>query len=207
MNKIRLKKQRVYGPDVFLQEYKGQLVVQKTYRHRILPVRTLGMGLIAWEAFIYSKLAGIKGIPKLIVKPDRYSLSTSFMGGENLRETRKRPDNAYFDEVEKIITSMHARGVVHLDLRNRRNYGIDDCGMPYLMDFANCLYLPWPHALKTCMARIDWMGYLKIKYKMNPDLVSPIEYKRLSLGQTLSTLWLPGKAFKALKNIIKQLRS
>jgi len=207
MKKIRLKKQRLYGPDVFLQEYKGQLVVQKTYQHRLLPVKTLGVGLIAWESFIYSKLTGIKGIPKLIATPDRYSLTTSFMGGENLRETRRRPDNAYFDEVEKIITKMHARGVIHLDLRNRRNYGIDDCGMPYLMDFANCLYLPWPHALKNCMARIDWMGYLKIKYKTNPDLVSPIEYKRFSFGQTLSTLWLPGKAFKAFKNIIKQLKS
>jgi len=191
-----LKKKQGYGPDVTLVD--GRLV-EKTYRERIWPVRLIGRALIAWEAFIYGKLAGLSGIPTLIERPDRYTILTTYMGGENLRETFARPDAAYFEAMAGIIDAMHARGVIHLDLRNRRNYGYDAQGGPYLVDFASALYIPWDVSLRKLMARLDWLGFVKVKAKLAPELLNDRERRRYLLGETLSAVWLPTKAFNALK--------
>ncbi len=198
-----LKKKQSYGPDVVLV---GGRLVEKTYRHRIWPVRLIGRGLIAWEAFIYGKLAGLPGIPALVDRPDPHTILTAYMGGENLRETQIRPDAVYFDKMAGIITAMHARGVIHLDLRNRRNYGCDDQGEPYLVDFASALYIPWGGALRNLIARLDWLGFVKVKAKLAPELLSEMERKRYHLGETLSAVWLPTKAFNALKELIRFVR-
>lgn len=198
-----LKKKQGYGPDVTLVE--GRLV-EKTYRNRIWPVRLMGRALIAWEAFIYGRLSGLSGIPMLIGRPDPYTILTTFMGGENLRETPTRPDAVYFEKMADIIEAMHAQGVIHLDLRNRRNYGYGVHGEPYLVDFASALYIPWEGTLRKLMARLDWLGFVKVKAKLAPELLSVRERRRYLLGETLSLVWLPTKAFNALKETIRFIR-
>lgn len=197
---VVLKKKQSYGPDVVLID--GRLV-EKTYRHRIWPVRLIGRVLIAWEAFIYHKLSGLSGIPRLVDRPDRQTILTTYMGGENLRETLARPDAAYFEKMAGIIKSMHARGVIHLDLRNRRNYGRNEAGEPYLVDFASALYIPWDGTLRKLIARLDWLGFVKVKAKLAPELLSTREHHRYRLGETLSAVWLPTKTFNALKELIR----
>ena len=184
----------------------GRLRVEKTYRNKAWPVRIVGIPLVSWEAFIYSRLKGISGIPVLTGRPDKCTLITSYMGGQNLRSTTRKPDATYFKKLSTIIEQMHQRGVVHLDLRNRRNYGVDDSGLPYLVDFASCLYVPWPGSLKQLLAKIDWMGFLKVKEKLNPEGISNEERSKLVLGRTLSSLWLPGRATKFIRNMIRYLR-
>lgn len=200
---VELKKKQSYGPDVVLTDG-GR--VEKTYRRRVLPVRMLGTVLIAWEAFIYGKLADIPGIPKLLERPDRCTIITTFMGGENLRETSLAPDAHYFDQMAALIERMHGRGVIHLDMRNRRNYGRDDAGGPYLVDFASALYLPWDGRIRTLLAKLDWLGFVKVKAKLAPELLSAQELQRYRIGETLSAVWLPTKAFNALKNTIKLVK-
>ena len=206
MTQMALKKKRVYGPDVSLMHLDGRLLVEKTYRNKAWPVRIVGILLVSWEAFIYSRLKGISGIPVLTGRPDQCTLITSYMGGENLRSTTRKPDATYFEKLSSIIEQMHQRGVLHLDLRNRRNYGVDDRGLPYLVDFASCLYIPWPGRLKQFLAKIDWMGFLKVKEKLNPEGISNEERSRLVLGETLSNIWLPGRATKSIRDMIKYLR-
>ncbi len=206
MTQTALKKKRIYGPDVSLMHLDGRLLVEKTYGNKAWPVRIVGILLVSWEAFIYSRLKGISGIPVLTGRPDQCTLITSYMGGENLRSTTRKPDATYFEKLSSIIEQMHQRGVVHLDLRNRRNYGVDDRGLPYLVDFASCLYIPWPGRLKQFLAKIDWMGFLKVKEKLNPEGISNEERSRLVLGETLSNIWLPGRATKSIRDMIKYLR-
>ena len=197
---VVLKKKQRYGPDVLLVD--GRLV-EKTYRHRTWLVRLIGQGLIAWEAFIYRKLAGLNGIPRLVDRPDRHTILTTYMGGENLRETQIRPDAAYFEKMAGIIEAMHARGVIHLDLRNRRNYGRDDQGEPYLVDFASALYIPWDGVLRNLIARLDWLGFVKVKARLAPGLLSARELRHYHLGETLSAVWIPTKVFNALKKALR----
>lgn len=201
-----LKKIRPYGPNVRLIEMSGQAVVEKTYRGKALPVRLLGLALIFWERFIYSKLRGIEGIPALVPDADRLTLLTRFMGGMNLKDSPITPESPYFDSLKSLISLMHNRGVIHLDLRNRRNYGIDDLGKPYLVDFATCLYIPWNGRMRRLFEAIDWMGFMKVKGKVRPDLLSEQEENLSALGETLSSLWLPTKIVRLLRASGKGIR-
>jgi len=201
-----LKKKRLYGPDVSILSSGDLVLVEKTYRNRGVSVRILGIILVFWERFIYAKLQGLNGIPKLMKSPDRYTMMTLFMGGKNLRDTAKTPDKKYFEDLTRLIQDMHARGVVHLDLRNRRNYGIDDDEKPYLVDFASSIYLPFPERVKKMLSLIDWMGFAKVKKKLAPQLLTPQERRLLTIGNTLSSWWLPTKALRFIRDVIKTLR-
>jgi hypothetical protein len=201
-----LKKKRFYGPDVHLVHRDGRDLVEKTYRQRSLPVRLAGRFLVRWEKYIYSKLRDIRGIPKLSESPDPYTLTTVFMGGKNMRKKVQEPDKLYFIHLEKIIRQMHERGVIHLDMRNRRNYGIDEDGMPYLVDFASSLYFPFGGMVKQWLCSIDWMGYLKVKAKISPSSLSGEEKDGLDLGNKLSRLWLPPRIKNLVKNLFRFFR-
>lgn len=207
MNETPLKKARPYGPDVILTTRGDLRLVRKTFKNRNLPVRLLGTVLIAWERFIYSRLQGLQGIPQLAGEQDHYTITTTFMGGQNLRETKQLPDEDYYVKLERLINAMHARGVRHLDLRNRRNYGLDDEGNPYLVDFASCLYVPWRRSTRDFLAEIDRMGFLKVKAKTNPEFVSADEHRRLERGNRLSDLWLPGKLPELLRRLARATRN
>ncbi len=201
-----MKVSKVYGPEVRLKQIGSEYVVEKTYRDKILPVRVVGACLVSWEAFIYSKLDGVRGIPTLLGRPDPCTLVTRYMDGDNLRETARRPGRSYFDKLAEIISNIHARGVVHLDLRNRRNYGIDTEGMPYVIDFGSSLYVPWPKFLRQVLGKLDWMGFLKVKAKLAPWLVSADERGRLVRGSLLSYLWVVDSIPRAIRRFIRYLR-
>ncbi len=202
---IPLKKKRIYGPDVHLVRRGDHTLVEKTYRHRPLPVRVLGRILVRWETFIYSRIRGIPGIPEVAPGPDPFTLCTTYMGGHNLKSGVRPPDAAYFEALERLMEKIHARGVIHLDMRNRRNYGMDDEGRPYLIDFASSVYLPWRGPLWRLLCAVDRMGYLKIKAKLNPDLLSAEEKRGRALGNTLSTLWIPPRVFRFLRDLLGRI--
>ncbi len=201
----RLKRKRLYGPDVLLTIQGDARLVVKTYRNRPWPVRMAGSLLIGWETYIYSKLNGIPGIPAVVKSPDAYTLTTTFMGGHNLRDRGETPGEAYFRHLEGLIHEVHAHGVVHLDMRNRRNYGIDDAGMPYLVDFASSFYTPFKGPVWRMLCRIDQMGYLKVKAKLNPALLSSEEKRQNSLGRTLSRLWFPSKVLPLFRDLFRRI--
>jgi serine/threonine protein kinase len=207
MMETSLKKKRLYGPDVSMVSLGETMVVEKTYRNRRLPVRIVGFLLIFWEKFIYSKLQGIKGIPVLMTSTNNLTLITKFMGGKNLRETDQAPNEAYFRSLVCLIKQMHSRGVIHLDLRNRRNYGIDDEGNPYLVDFASSLYIPFPPAIRKILSVIDWMGFAKVKQRLAPRLVTKEEERLLNVGNLLSSWWLPTKTLRIVRDFIKKIRT
>jgi hypothetical protein len=200
----QLKRKRPYGPDVHLINRCGMPLVEKTYRNKPWPVKKTGSLLVSWETYIYSKLKDITGIPRVIQSPDAYTITTTFMGGHDLRAAGSKPDEAYFKNLEELIKAVHMQGVVHLDMRNRRNYGIDDEGMPYLVDFAASLYTPFKGALWRMLCRIDWMGYLKVKAKLNPMLLSLEENSQHAMGNALSRLWFPSKIVPFLRGLFRR---
>ncbi len=201
-----LKKSRLYGPEVRLVEREGARLVEKTYRQRHLPVRVLGRLLIAWETFIYSRLSGIPGIPAIVASPDAYTITTTFMGGHNLRSRRHAiPDARYFEELECLVRAVHDRGVIHLDLRNRRNYGMDDEGSPYLVDFASSVYLPFRGPLWRVLRHVDFMGLAKLKAKLNPTLLGEADRHAFVRGRTLSRFWLPPQVLRLVRKTFERI--
>jgi hypothetical protein len=200
----KLKQRQRYSADVHITD---EGVVEKTYREKALPLKVFGALFVFWESFIYSRLNGVEGIPIFICKQDIYSLHLSFMGGTNLRETSRKPDASYYEKLGKIISCMHERDVVHIDMRNRRNYGIDEEGNPYLIDFSPSLYIPWPKTLKKLFTLFDWLGMLKIKGKISPELLTDKETRAMKIGCFLSSLWLPKKLFNFMKSSFRLLHS
>ncbi len=202
---IALKKKRLYGPDVHMIHREDRALAEKTYRRRPWLVRMAGRLLVRWETYIYSKLRDIPGIPELVTSPDPYTITTVFMGGHNLKKRLKIPDEAYFKRLEALIKAIHDRGVIHLDMRNRKNYGMDDDGNPYLVDFASSVYLPFDGVLKRMLCAIDWMGYLKVKANLNPGLLSEEERKISDMGNSLSLLWFPPRLLRFLRDLFLRI--
>ena len=73
-------------------------------------------------------------------------------------------------ELESAVRGLHARGVVHLDLRHRSNVLVARDGRPVLIDFASAvcfrpgglgarLLLPW-------LARVDLQAYRKWEIRL-----------------------------------------
>lgn len=195
-----LKQKQRYSPDVHITD---EGIVEKTYRNKALPLKIMGIIFIWWESFIYSKIQGIEGVPRFLGNPDIYTMHITFMGGENLRNTLRKPEAHYFTKLSEILRKTHSRSIVHLDMRNRRNYGIDDEGKPYLIDFAPSLYLPF--GINRILAWIDRLGIVKIKAKLCPELLTADEKTRLVIGNLLSSLWIPKKAFNLAKSFFRNI--
>ena len=61
----------------------------------------------------------------------------------------------FVDELRQSVAAMHARGVVHLDLRHRSNVLAGDDGHPVLLDFASALRLRPRGRLARWLAALD----------------------------------------------------
>ena len=63
---------------------------------------------------------------------------------------------------EELLRAMHARGVVHLDVRGTGNVMIRPNGSPGLIDFQASLYTGWmPGFLRRLLEDFDMSGALK----------------------------------------------
>ena len=130
------------NPDVFLARGRGgRDVVVKDFAPRGRVVRaTLGRYLIDREARVYDVLEGLDAVPRLLGRLDRYALVIEYRPGVLLsRSLAGRLPKEFMAELERAIGAMHARGVVHLDLRHRSNILAGDDGHPVLLDFASAL--------------------------------------------------------------------
>ena len=126
-------------PELLLLEDRGKRAVLKDYRAAGWLLRTFaGPWLIAREARIYQLLAGAYGVPRLIGLLDRHALIVEHINGRNCADYADGELPAeFFDRLRKVVQGIHARGVVHCDIKNRSNIVVADGGEPYIVDFAS----------------------------------------------------------------------
>ncbi|PKO14639.1 hypothetical protein CVU37_14180 [candidate division BRC1 bacterium HGW-BRC1-1] len=160
----------IVGPDVWLLARDGCQYVLKDFRGRSFLLRqTWGRISIGRETRALSRLAGIVGVPRMMVQIDPYAFIMEFMEGETLPRSSQRgllgPD--FFPALESLIDQLHARGVAHGDLR-RRNILVTTDKRPALLDFETAVLK------KDCwfgcrffkmMTRVDKLKVLKMKHK------------------------------------------
>ena len=74
------------------------------------------------EAAIYQRLEGVRGVPAFYGSLDDHAFAIEHIEGETLARSMgpERLRRALID-LEKVIHDLHARKVVHLDLRQKRN--------------------------------------------------------------------------------------
>jgi RIO-like serine/threonine protein kinase len=126
---------------VLLVETASGPVVVKDFAPRRAWVRsTLGRWLIGREERAYRRLAGVAGVPRLLDRLDRDAIVIEYRPGILLsRSLAGSLPEGFLAELEDAIHAMHARGIVHLDLRHRSNILAGEDGHPVLLDFASAL--------------------------------------------------------------------
>jgi hypothetical protein len=114
----------------------GPLAV-KDYSSRPWLVRqTLGRLLIRRETRAYEHLSGLPGLPAFHGRLGPYSLALQWIDGRPLSEHEDGSlPPAVFDELQRIVAALHARGVALADL-NHRDVLLGADGRVHVLDLA-----------------------------------------------------------------------
>lgn len=139
-----LHRGRRRNPDVSLVEHAGRRVVVKDFSPRGALVRAwLGPWLVSREVRAYRALAGHPAVPRLLGRIDRLAFAVEYRPGRRMsRKLADRVSPGFVGWLEAAVREMHARGVVHLDLRHRSNVLLGEDGAPVLIDFASAVCFP-----------------------------------------------------------------
>lgn len=191
-----LAKLRWYRPRVRLVRLPdGGRAVVKDFRTCPLFWRATYGRILTWrETRAYARLVGIEGIPRFLGRLDRYAVALEWAPGVPIAKCPKGSLGVEtFDRLAAIVRAMHERGVVHMDLRQRKNILIDETGAPWIIDFSSSISVDprtrigrW--LLHRCR-RIDSTGVLKNKRRFVPEALTEREKMRLRRFERGRRLW------------------
>jgi len=160
-------------------ELEGRRVIVKDFKGSDFLFRVIvGPILMRREFGALRNLIGARGIPQLVGRLDRYALAMELVRGRGLDvvESGTLTDEFYV-HLREVIDEMHAHGVAHCDLRSRGNVMLGDDGLPYVVDFAACVYRgrginPFTKWLFGQFVLADRRAVLMIKRRMSPELLT-----------------------------------
>lgn len=133
--------QYVDGQPAILKESKPWRVLGL---HLRLPARLLALH----EAELNRRLSTIEGIPDFVRCEGKHRFARRFIAGRTLQDVAS-VSGTFFDELERIVQELHARGIAYVDLAKEENIIVGDDGRPYLIDFQISLCLgPFTGILK-----------------------------------------------------------
>ncbi|MFK7894267.1 MAG: hypothetical protein AB8G23_00425 [Myxococcota bacterium] len=151
-----------------------KLIVVKDYAPRSAVARTLfGRWLLRREARAYRLLAEVSAVPRMLGRIDSNALMIEYRPGVLLsRSLAGKVPSGFMEDLEEAVSQMHARGVVHLDLRHRSNILAGEEGAPVVIDFASALFFE-PNGwlgrwLLPAFARIDLAALEKWRVRLFP---------------------------------------
>lgn len=172
---------------------KSVLMIKDVRRKSSLCRWTLGLWLIHKEWKIYSRLFGVKGIPKPVERIDRFAFAMEFVPGRPIQRGEALPVS-FFHDLKQILTEIHSRGVVHLDLRHKGNILVSENEEPFLIDFNSSIYFKKRGLLYRflfpLLRWVDYGGLLKLKQRVSPDQMTAEELFFLKRFNLLRRLWI-----------------
>ena len=187
-----LGKRRWYRPVVHLLELDGggRAVVKDFLPCPWFWRWTWGRLLTGREVRAYGRLEGVPGIPRFLGRLDAWALAVEWVPGRDLGKCPKGSlGPATFERLAATVAEMHRRGVVHLDLRQRRNVLVDDAGVPRVIDFSSGLALrPGGWRLRR-LSSVDRSGVLKYKRRFLPDSLTEEERRSLERLESWRRFW------------------
>lgn len=158
--------------DVLLARSGGTPVIVKDFAGRGVVGRWLGRFQIAREARAYRWLEGVEGVPRFVGRIDPWALAIERVEGRQLAfvEVGASEGRRLHATLRAIVASIHARGVLHNDLRGRENVLLRPDGGLAVIDFAGAMRLRpggWVHRLLFRVlsvadeaALLKWKGML-----------------------------------------------
>jgi len=189
-----LCKGRWANADLFLFEAGSQTWVIKDFSPCRVPVRyTIGIFMVRRELHALNRLQGIPGIADEPFRLSPFALAYRYIPGMTLKESRRTgsitPD--FFQNLEDIVRRMHARNIVHLDIRYMRNILITPEGTPAILDFQSCLDLDRiPRVFHRLLKAIDLSGVYKCWQKVCPGTLDAERSALLEAIQKKRSLWI-----------------
>jgi hypothetical protein len=145
-------------------EIAGRSWVVKDFRPRNWWVRnSIGRLFVRRELATLHQLRGIDGVPPDAFRLDAHAIGFGYVDGETLgRVDAARQNAAYFIALERLLRTIHARGVVHLDTRGTGNVLMRPDGTPALIDFQSALSTRWmPASWRRFLELVDLTGVYK----------------------------------------------
>lgn len=125
-----------------LEQLDGKTVVIKDYSNRNFLIRIYGNFTLRREKRAYSVLSGIKGIPHCYGLNGKNTLVFECIPGRPLSQINRNKAKlpiAVFDELDRIISAMHSRGVANSDLHGS-NILVTETGDVFIVDFASAVF-------------------------------------------------------------------
>lgn len=177
------------SPVVSLVEHEGRPAVLKDYRPRNAFTRAvLGPVLARREFAVLRRLEGVPGIPRAYGIVEGRALLMEYVEGKTLGKFRpgELPD-AVFARLAETVRAMHRRGVVHLDLRQKKNIVVAG-DRPYIIDFANALVVRG--RLAAALRAVDESGLVKFKARNFPHLLTDADRGLLESHRFLRRFWI-----------------
>jgi serine/threonine protein kinase len=118
-------------------------VIVKDYSGRRPWLRALGRLQVRREVAAYLWLEGVFGIPSFLGRVDALALAIERIEGEQLAFAPLAPGDGprHLAQLRAILDAIHARGVVHNDLRGRENVLLRRTGELAIVDFAAAIRL------------------------------------------------------------------
>jgi len=130
-------------------------------------VNALGSGVLETRAFL--ALGPVEGVPRFLGRIDAHALAVERLDARPLGHDpeRKVAGPERLVQLRAILDRIHAAGVVHWDLRARRNVLVDRGGRVFVIDFASAVRLR-PGTLRhrllfPWLRLVDESAYLKWK--------------------------------------------
>ncbi len=153
---------------------------------------TWGTWMVRREFRALQKLQGVKGFPKDVFMMDRFALCYQFIAGTTIREIdQEKLNGKYFKKLEDLVNRMHEHGIIHLDIRYRRNILITEEEEPYLLDFQTSLMLSkFPRFMHQWLKNIDLSGVYKQWQKRDPESIDDTRLKLLKHSNRRRKLWV-----------------
>jgi serine/threonine protein kinase len=147
------------NPDVTLVEHEGERLVVKDFAPRGRLTRLVAPLLIRRELRAYRQLDGHPAVPRVVTRLDALAFALEYRPGEVLGPGLASWVPATFiAELREAVAQMHARGVVHLDLRHRSNALADRDGHPVLLDFTSSLcFRPGGLTARFLLPLVAWV--------------------------------------------------
>ena len=175
------------SPVVSVVDHDGKPAVLKDYRAKNAVTRgLLAPALVKREFSVLRHLEGIPGIPRAYAVVEKRALLIEYIEGKTINKFKagELPDRVYARLVD-LVRAMHARGVVHLDLRQRKNILIAG-EQPWLIDFANAM----KGKLTAKLRAIDESALIKFKERNWPHLMTDADREALRSHKFLRKFWI-----------------
>jgi len=165
--------------------YQGSAYLYESGDTKLVIKEAAGGALAGWfhrlmlrrEAHVYQLLGDLPGVPHSPGMLDDTYLLLEFIDGESMKEARHGLTDppAFYDRLREVISSFHALGIAHGDLKRKDNVLVTPDERPVVIDFGTAVTRDrslFDRLFFRLVRRIDYNAWIKNKYDGDYDAIT-----------------------------------